>query len=540
MAERSLWSPSRYALRTLLCDISTLYLPKLQEIKYKSKGPNQSPRSCTESSRSWRRFDRYSTASWRTIKAVLISSRGVDKSVIDLMRPLFSLGVRPEQFRDMLLELATKKHAREYLKREHKITRMRRLNPAYATDSMFSEFGDQSKYCGYVPCSNYFSSVFKSHAQTIRTHMENEVKKRGAKFLRWDVSYKEVKKLCRFRGSPVYKGRVTATNELGEVHTQFHIVTDGHDQMINALAAFRNTATQYGQDLPQFVFTDKPKEDYNFFRQHLPSLVQKEDQLNNQSSKTVQFSSTGIPDCEIELSEVQFADTVDKIDSVIFALHAHLKNVPESSRVIGLDEEHEYGSKQEFPPLGRGKVALIQLAFELSPGKTRAILIKSHSLNTLPKSLIQLFSDTTVRYVGVKVSGDIRNIGQDFKISTITKEMRFLELAKMAKDRGVVSDARVGLQKLVLLVLKQNMSKDDDVRSSKWANTKLSDAQKEYAALDATKSLEIYLDLASKTNYSARIKSIEAKNSTMVDVIAPPWQSWDRLDVYCCCSRKHC
>ena len=47
--------------------------------------------------------------------------------------------------------------------------------------------------------------------------MLREVKKRSSKILRWDVSYKEAKQLCRYQGGRVFGGFVTATNEIGEV-----------------------------------------------------------------------------------------------------------------------------------------------------------------------------------------------------------------------------------------------------------------------------------------------------------------------------------
>ena len=83
----------------------------------------------------------------------------------------------------------------------------------------------------------------------------------GARQLSWDASYKETKHLCRYQGKAVHRALVTATNELGEVRIQFHIVTDGHDQMDNAVAAFLDTAKKYGQELPEIAFMDKPSDD---------------------------------------------------------------------------------------------------------------------------------------------------------------------------------------------------------------------------------------------------------------------------------------
>ena len=452
--------------------------------------------------------------------AFLTYKAAVDITLLDFMRPLLSAGFRVDQMRDLLLELATKRHARQWKKREHKLARKRQKSGNHQDGAvMFGEFGDKSTYCGYVPSAKYLGSVYKKYTRSLKGHYETEVKKRGARFLRWDVSYKEAKKLCRFKGKSVFKGLVTATNELGEIRMQFHIVTDGHDQMLNALKDFRDAVAQHGLDLPELLFTDKPKEDYDFFSKQLPSLVETEQKFG-QAMRTVNFP-TGIPSCDIELEDIQYAETVEQIDTVIYTLIDHLKAKPANKRVLGLDEEHECGSKIKFPPKGRDRIALIQLAYEHQPGNIRAILLKCHQLTELPSSLRELFSIPDLLYVGSRVKGDIDRIGEDFKCREIARKMRFQELALMAKDRGVVDDGRTGLKKLVLLVLEEDMSKDDTVRSSKWSSAKLTDSQKKYAALDATKSLEIYFQLASMVCFADRLTQAEAKQGIRVDIIAP-------------------
>jgi len=458
--------------------------------------------------------------------AYLTHRSGVDMGLIDLMRPLYQAGIKPKQFRDLLEEFARKKHSREWLKRENRIARTRRLNPDFSTkeDEMFGNFEDKSTYDGYVPSSQYLASVYKKSSKDIRHYLLRELKKRPAKWLRWDVSYKEPKKLCRYKGSPIFKGLVTACNELGEMRLQFHVVTDSHDQMVNALAAYKDTVGHLGQEMPEIVFSDNPSSDYYFFREHLPSIVDYEKQLNDKYSSTVEFTGTGLPHCEIDPHDICYVETEASINEAINLLRTHLTNNPHLSRVLGLDEEHEYGSKIQCPPNGRGRVALIQIGYEFEPGRIKAILIKTSALPknaTLPNSLIQLFKDCSFSYAGVRIKNDIERITDDFKCAELQQTMTYIEVGHMAKDRGIVDDARVGLQKLTLLVLKENMSKENEVRSSKWNNRKLTDSQKAYAAIDATKSLEVYLQLAKMKCYASRLKSREAVSGVKVDIIAP-------------------
>ena len=117
--------------------------------------------------------------------------------------------------------------------------------------------------------------------------------------IRWDVSYKSAKMLCRLRGKPVFKATVTGTTLLGEVRIQFDIVTDGHDQMLNAITEFKRTVEAYGQEVTEVVFTDKPKEDHGFFMKHLAGVARKENELNQNASTPFSVADK-IPDCAIE------------------------------------------------------------------------------------------------------------------------------------------------------------------------------------------------------------------------------------------------
>jgi hypothetical protein len=91
---------------------------------------------------------------------------------------------------------------------------------------MFSEFKDKDGYGAILPSGKYLAHVSKLYAKSIKEHLELEVKKCGAEFPGWDVSNKEAKKLCCYKGKPVSKCLVTATNEIGEIRIQFHIVND--------------------------------------------------------------------------------------------------------------------------------------------------------------------------------------------------------------------------------------------------------------------------------------------------------------------------
>jgi len=72
-----------------------------------------------------------------------------------------------------------------------------------------------------------------------------------------------------------------------------------------------------------------------------------------------------------------------------------------------------------------------------------------------------------------------------------------VELATLAKAKGVISDARVGLADICAAVLHARLDKSTPLRvRTDWSNEKLSPEQLRYAALDAWVSLQIHHHLS--------------------------------------------
>ena len=167
-------------------------------------------------------------------------------------------------------------------------------NASNVISAHLGDFGDKLKYRGLVPTGHYLEHVYKTNHRTIRSHLAKEVKKRGAEKLHWDVSYKEAKHLCRYRGRPIFKGLVTALNEFGEVRIQFHIYTDSQEQMTSALKAFKGTTASLGLPDVKLFSTDNPASDERYFTRELPSLLQQQrkfDKLTKNAMSTSQSKS---------------------------------------------------------------------------------------------------------------------------------------------------------------------------------------------------------------------------------------------------------
>ena len=167
----------------------------------------------------------------------------------------------------------TKKYTLDYLKHERILARDSRLGSILLkTRTMFSSFGNKEGYSGLVPTGNYLSHVYKRFAASISDHLAKEIKKRGADRLHWDASYKEAMRLGQYHGESIFRALITATNHVGEIRFQFHVVTDRHDQMTSQIETLLEMLHAYGHKMPELLTTDKPAEDKAFFQTTIPLL----------------------------------------------------------------------------------------------------------------------------------------------------------------------------------------------------------------------------------------------------------------------------
>lgn len=493
----------------------------------------------------------------RLFPAFLSFRAAVDNSVIDMMRALFDKGVRPESFAETILELHSKTYFEAYLLRELEIERTRAfLN---TTPSMFSEFADKRNYAGLVPTGKYLSQVYKQYNATIRNHMEKEIKKQPSSRFHIDASYKEAKHLAQYHGIPLFKALMTVTNEFGAIRLQFHTVADGHDQMEQAVSAFVKTAQEYGQPLPEIAATDNPSRDQQWLYDMIPSLKNTQQQLDDltkechppaaivaastnehseisldpedvQAIGAVAATSTVnciqiqsqivlVPAILADIDRVRVASSVDDINLTVLAMRQLVATKALSERAISLDAEWDTKINRSGQVIGASKTALIQLGYRDSENRMSALILQVFRHQMLPRALLALFAEPSICFVGVSVSGDLKRIGKDFNCMESIECAKFVNLGSHARKRDVVHSGTASLEKLVQLMLREKMDKSPSVRLSKWSRSELCDAQKQYAALDAMKSLEVYEQLQHLPDLTLRLAAEAAIPNLQVDVV---------------------
>ena len=174
----------------------------------------------------------------------------------------------------------------------------------------------------------------------------------------------------------VFKALITATNEVGEIRIQFHVVTDGHDQMIAPIEALLETMNAYGQDPTELLTTDKPAEDKAFFQTIIPSLKATQDRLD-QAAPPAPPTTDALPACDVDPANCKLCRTPQEIATQVDAARNVVKALPPQMRVMSLDAEWDVMKNQQGMVVGSGTVAVIQLSFkESEDGPIRALVLQ--------------------------------------------------------------------------------------------------------------------------------------------------------------------
>ena len=163
---------------------------------------------------------------------------------------------------------------------------------------------------------------------------------------------------------------------MGEIRIQFHVVTDGHDQMIAPIEAFLETMNAYGQDPTELLTTDKPAEDKAFFTTIIPSLKATQDKLD-QVAPPAPPNVDALPACDVDPALCKLCRTPLEIATQVDAARNVVNALPPRLRVMSLDAEWDVTKNQQGMVVGSGPVAVIQLSFkESADGPIRALVLQ--------------------------------------------------------------------------------------------------------------------------------------------------------------------
>lgn len=144
--------------------------------------------------------------------------------------------------------------------------------------------------------------------------------------------------------------------------------------------------------------------------------------------------------------------------------------------IVGFDTE----TKPTFKKGQSSNMALLQLATA-----EVALLIRVQQVG-LPQELIHLFSNPHIHKVGAAIHDDIKLLQKLEKFNP----QGFVDLQNVLPEYGITS---ISVQKMTGIVLGLRVSKSQQL--SNWEQPQLTDAQQQYAAVDAWVCKEVYQKL---------------------------------------------
>ncbi|KAJ1451991.1 ribonuclease H-like domain-containing protein [Pelagophyceae sp. CCMP2097] len=155
--------------------------------------------------------------------------------------------------------------------------------------------------------------------------------------------------------------------------------------------------------------------------------------------------------------------------------------------VVGFDVEWRVTYESGAAPL---KVATVQLA-TAHLGNALAIVAHVSQTKSVPKCLVDFLARRDIAKVGVRAPCDAHKLQWDYPGTLVNS---CFDVNHLATTVGVQSGS---LAHLAAKTLRARLDKPQDLRCGDWERFPLSEAQRQYAALDAWASFKVFRHLAS-------------------------------------------
>ncbi|KAG6870957.1 hypothetical protein C0992_012035, partial [Termitomyces sp. T32_za158] len=269
--------------------------------------------------------------------------------------------------------------------------------------------------------------------------------------------------------------------------------------------------TLYGHSQPKIIYTDNMADKAmleGIFKSLLAKVV-----------PVQKFSH--LPEFTLPHSCVpQVLDSASEINN---AIHGILNDLPMSSKelqsgeklVVGFDSEWNVDTSGLGHIVSCGPPAVIQIAYQ---NQVYILQIgEMLSRKKLPEELRNFLKDSRVIKAGRLVNGDLRQLA----IAAGEDPAAFqggLDLASFAKQRLLITNARISLEELTAVILGKCLAKNRTERiSSNWTDQELTANQINYAACDASASLCLF----HKISKSSEPTSLSSSSSSM-DLVGKP------------------
>jgi ribonuclease D len=193
--------------------------------------------------------------------------------------------------------------------------------------------------------------------------------------------------------------------------------------------------------------------------------------MNNQFTTSITKETISSLPLEIFCGQIIIVDKPEEVDGAI----AHLS----SSGAVGFDTE----TRPNFSKKQHHIVSLVQLSLD-----DVCYLFRLNRLGGIPQQLTDFMVNKDVMKIGLSLQDDFHALRKHIRV----EPANFIDLQKLVPSYGIED---ISLQKIYAILFNKKISKR--TRLSNWEADVLTDAQQQYAALDAWACLHIYQFLKS-------------------------------------------
>ncbi|KAJ7170171.1 hypothetical protein C8R46DRAFT_1266577 [Mycena filopes] len=338
----------------------------------------------------------------------------------------------------------------------------------------FPAFEDNSStgYHGFVPSSQWLRDLFDDFIELHSFDFDQAISLLSALICAIDHSFKLAKHIAKVNGEQIFIALLTITNQLGEIRVCNLVATKSHSQFELSLNRMRESLLRYGHNQPEIFYTDNMA-DKDFLERCFPSLRESVIAVE----KYAHLDALEIPD-DVHVNVLKNAHDINE---VFRAIVSDLPDHDDGEKlVLFLDSEWNVEISERGYVTGRGATAILQIAY-----KDQIYVIQIGQMlagGILPEKLKDVLTNPNILKVGRAVSGDLKHLQE--ACHSLAPFVGAVDLAQLAKDRLVVSSAKIGLADLCAKVLGKRVDKNVAERVSSAWEADLSQSQIRYASLD--------------------------------------------------------
>ncbi|KNZ75180.1 hypothetical protein J132_04665 [Termitomyces sp. J132] len=330
----------------------------------------------------------------------------------------------------------------------------------------FLSFEDQSDngFHGFTPSGQWLRDVYDDVMEGHRDTLNQHTAMLPGRVCAIDHSHKIAKHVFKVNGVSIFTALLTVTNENGEICVCLFVATKSHSQYAEVLRNMSRDLTLYGHSQPELFYTDN-MQDKGMLEHIFTSLLDKVTPIEKYSH---------LPNFSLPHScTPQILNSASEINNAIRGILNDLPTPSESQLggkiVVGFDSEWNMDTSPSGHIVGHGPPAVVQIAY-----KNQVFILQIGEMlsrKKLPYELLNFLKDHRLAIAA----------GED-----LDTFQGGLDLASFAKQRLLITNARISLAELTAVILGKCLSKNQTERiSSNWSDQELTADQTQYAACDA-------------------------------------------------------